>query len=151
MPDSRERPPVRREPPKLPPEQTEAGLESPESPAVATGDDATQAPSITLPAHAGEADPDAPAPAAADELGHLIKPAPGTIAKGEPVTPEPAQPEPLAVVSPLTPVPPLSPPATLGKAPPPRPRSPLPPPRPAAAKSEPEAPPPPGDSKQKHG
>jgi sec-independent protein translocase protein TatB len=82
------RPPVRKEPPKLPAEATEAGVEGEADPALAAG----PAPSLTLPPMAGEPDdvdeeihdhPDY------DELGHLIKPAPGTIARGaatEPTT-----------------------------------------------------------------
>lgn len=38
------------------------------------------APSVTLPPSAGELDPESP-PVSADELGHLIKPATGTVAK----------------------------------------------------------------------
>jgi sec-independent protein translocase protein TatB len=98
------RPPVRREPPKL-----EAAHEHEESPPALTGghdeprddgehgggepvaaDDQAHAnaaplaepspPTVTLPASAGEPDPDS-APVSADELGHLIKPAAGTVAK----------------------------------------------------------------------
>jgi hypothetical protein len=39
------------------------------------------APALTLPATAGDHDPDAPPAVTADELGHLIKPATGTVAK----------------------------------------------------------------------
>lgn len=89
------RPPLRREPPKLPesvetanaelsPPATTGGHDEPRDDgehsggeAIATADDA---PALTLPASAGERDPES-APVAADELGHLIKPAAGTIAK----------------------------------------------------------------------
>ncbi len=92
------RPPVRKQPPKLPAEATEAGVEGDVDPALAEG----PAPSLTLPPMAGEPDeevheshdhPDY------DELGHLIKPAPGTIAKGaasEPTTTSEASTEPPA-------------------------------------------------------
>jgi sec-independent protein translocase protein TatB len=48
------------------------------------GPDATAGeapPALTLPMSAGEADPDSGAIPTADELGHLIKPAAGTVAK----------------------------------------------------------------------
>jgi sec-independent protein translocase protein TatB len=76
------RPPVRREPPKLPAEATEAGVEnldvSPE------GGEALPAAGLTLPPMAGEPDHDVDVDAdpAHDELGHLIRPAAGTVAKG---------------------------------------------------------------------
>lgn len=38
-------------------------------------------PALTLPATAGDLDPDAPPAVTADELGHLIRPAAGTVAK----------------------------------------------------------------------
>ncbi len=79
------RPPVRREPPKLPPEATEAGVETADA-SLADGSPST----LTLPPTAGESDdphehdpneygghPDY------DELGHLIKRPPGAIAKGQ--------------------------------------------------------------------
>jgi len=92
------RPPVRREPPKLA-DATAAAAGA--TAALTTGEPATETaaegahaapegeapPTITLPMTAGEADPDMPEDAAAhDELGHLIKPAPGTVPKGAPVT-----------------------------------------------------------------
>jgi sec-independent protein translocase protein TatB len=43
---------------------------------------ATEAPKVTLPATAGEADGDAPSSADDAELAAMIKPAPGTVAKG---------------------------------------------------------------------
>lgn len=96
------RPPVRREPPKLA-ENNIAG----DAPALAEGDaigantapapladtstdaplaetplDAPLAkPVVTLPPLAGDHDPDADPPVSGDELGHLIKPAAGTVAK----------------------------------------------------------------------
>lgn len=98
------RPPVRREPPKLP-ENNIAG----DAPALPDGDaigantapapladkpadaplaetplDAPLAPAkpaVTLPPVAGDHDPDADPPVSGDELGHLIKPAAGTVAK----------------------------------------------------------------------
>ncbi len=80
-----QRPPVRRQPPQLPAEATEAAVEGApgEDPSLAEG----PAPSLTLPPMAGEPGditteeihdhPDY------DELGHLIKPAAGTVAKNE--------------------------------------------------------------------
>jgi hypothetical protein len=38
-------------------------------------------PAVTLPPLAGDHDPDADPPVSGDELGHLIKPAAGTVAK----------------------------------------------------------------------
>ncbi len=74
------RPPVRIQPPKdepkdesnaePAPEQTEAALEQAK-------------PTLTLPQSAGEPDPDVPHDHDGD-LGSLIKPAAGTVAKGEP-------------------------------------------------------------------
>lgn len=83
------RPPVRREPPKI------VDAAATEKPALASGEGATPgeaiaanappegepAPALTLPLIAGEHDPDAPAEVQADELGHLIKPVAGTVAK----------------------------------------------------------------------
>jgi sec-independent protein translocase protein TatB len=79
------RPPVRREPPKLPAEATEAGVENLD---VSPDAEAQPAPGLTLPPMAGEPDhDDVEADPAHDELGHLIKPAAGTVAKGAaPVT-----------------------------------------------------------------
>lgn len=104
------RPPVRREPPKLsdaavavdevvganaapslPPAADVAApaaavaLAAPSAEAVATAPvaaapEATSKP-VTLPLSAGEPDPDVADEINADELGHLIKPAPGTVAK----------------------------------------------------------------------
>jgi sec-independent protein translocase protein TatB len=76
------RPPVRREPPKLPAEATEAGVENLDPSLDA--DDVQPAVGLTLPPMAGEPDPDAEVEAepAHDELGHLIKPVAGTVAKG---------------------------------------------------------------------
>ena len=114
-----QRPPVRREPPKLP-ENNIAG----DSPALTGGHDeprddghdsggealdpigantapaplaaktdaplaetplsaplAPAKPTVTLPPLAGDHDPDADPPVSGDELGHLIKPATGTVAK----------------------------------------------------------------------
>lgn len=80
------RPPVRREPPKLPAEPTEAGVETAD-PTLAS----EPAPALTLPPTAGEPDPDiADDHPDYDELGHLIKPASGTVAKGQAA--EPAEP-----------------------------------------------------------
>lgn len=68
------RPPVRVEPPKEPAklpggdEQAEAAPEEPKH-------------VVTLPEMAGEPDPDVKDETPADELGSLIKPAPGTVAK----------------------------------------------------------------------
>jgi sec-independent protein translocase protein TatB len=82
------RPPVRKEPPKLPAEATEAAIEGDVDPSLAEG----PAPSLTLPPMAGEPgdlEEEAGDHPDYDELGHLIKPAPGTIAKGaatEPTT-----------------------------------------------------------------
>jgi sec-independent protein translocase protein TatB len=78
------RPPVRIQPPKEDPkleapEQTEAALEEAK-------------PTLTLPQTAGEADPDVPEDHDGD-IGSLIKPAAGTVAKGEPA-PSPADDEP---------------------------------------------------------
>jgi sec-independent protein translocase protein TatB len=81
------RPPVRREPPKLPAEATEASVEG--EPGTSAEDAAhLAAHGLTLPPTAGEPDditteeihdhPDY------DELGHLIKPAAGTVAKSGP-------------------------------------------------------------------
>jgi Tat protein translocase TatB subunit len=99
------RPPVRREPPKLP-ENNIAG----DAPALTGGHDEPRddghdsggdviganttppeavtaaeliAPgvAVTLPPVAGDHDPDADPPVRGDELGHLIKPAAGTVAK----------------------------------------------------------------------
>jgi sec-independent protein translocase protein TatB len=91
------RPPVRpsgqKEPPKLPAEATEAGVEGDRDPALAEG----PAPSLTLPPEAGEPDEEIQDHPDYDELGHLIKPAPGTVAKGaatEPTTSETASTEP---------------------------------------------------------
>jgi sec-independent protein translocase protein TatB len=91
------RPPVRREPPKLP--ETEAAAETPvieppvnetpviEPPAAPPASDAEPAaaladakPAVTLPPSVGESDSDEPE-TTADELDHLIKPASGTVAK----------------------------------------------------------------------
>jgi sec-independent protein translocase protein TatB len=80
------RPPVRKEPPKLPAEATEAAIEGDADPALAEG----PAPSLTLPPMAGEPDEEAGDHPDYDDLGHLIKPAPGTIAKGAAVEPEAA-------------------------------------------------------------
>jgi sec-independent protein translocase protein TatB len=77
------RPPVRKEPPKLPAEATEAGVEGEADPALAEG----PAPSLTLPPMAGEYDEEAGDHPDYDDLGHLIKPAPGTVAKGAPIEP----------------------------------------------------------------
>jgi len=90
-----QRPPVRKEPPKLPAEATEAGVEGDRDPALAEG----PAPSLTLPPEAGEPDEEIQDHPDYDELGHLIKPAPGTIAKGaatEPTKTETASAEPPA-------------------------------------------------------
>lgn len=82
------RPPVRIQPPKQEPkeleaaepteaaEQTEAALEA-------------GTPSLTLPQTAGEADPDVPEDHDGD-IGSLIKPAAGTVAKNEAAPPAPA-------------------------------------------------------------
>jgi sec-independent protein translocase protein TatB len=63
------RPPVRIQPPKDA-EQTEAALEEPKH-------------VVTLPEMAGEPDPDVHDDTAAEDIGSLIKPAPGTVAKGD--------------------------------------------------------------------
>ena len=102
------RPLVRREPPKLAEpvaiaspgfSSAEGSAESIDSPAATTGGhddgehsvgDAVAAnappegepvPALTLPLTAGDLDPDAAPAVSADELGHLIKPAVGTVAK----------------------------------------------------------------------
>jgi sec-independent protein translocase protein TatB len=67
------RPPVRIQPP---PEQTEAALEEPRH-------------VVTLPAVAGEADPDVHDETPLEEIGSLIEPAAGTVAKHEPDAPAP--------------------------------------------------------------
>jgi len=88
------RPPVRKEPPKLP--ETEAAAETPavETPSIAAPAETAAAPvaetapeqvaeakpAVTLPPSAGENDSDEPE-ATADDLGHLIKPVTGTVAK----------------------------------------------------------------------
>jgi len=90
------RPPVRREPPKLP--ETEAAAESPaldagDAPAASIAEPPAAEPiapvpepapeikpAVTLPLAAGESDADEPA-TTGDELGHLIKPVTGTVAK----------------------------------------------------------------------
>ena len=79
--DAPVRPPVRIQPPKVEetPEQSEAALEEAK-------------PSLTLPQTAGEADPDAPEDHDGD-IGSLIKPAAGTVAKNE-TAPTPADDEP---------------------------------------------------------
>ncbi len=83
------RPPVRVPPAKAQPaldapaEQTEAAVE--ESQAAL----AEARPTLTLPDVAGEADPDVPDEVAVEEIGSLIKPAAGTVAKHEP-EPEPS-------------------------------------------------------------
>lgn len=80
------RPPVRVPPPKAQPaldapaEQTEVALEE-----GTPGEEAR--PVLTLPVTAGEADPDVPDEVAVEELGSLIKPATGTVAKHEPEPP----------------------------------------------------------------
>lgn len=81
------RPPVRKEPPALPAEATEAAVEASagEDPSLAAG----PAPVLTLPPMAGEPDEEIQDHPDYDELGHLIKPATGTVAKGEPLTAEP--------------------------------------------------------------
>jgi sec-independent protein translocase protein TatB len=93
------RPPVRVEPPKTDPaplEATEAALESPALPEPQHV--------VTLPELAGEPDHDA-APIVDDggDIGSLIKPASGSIAKGEPAPAksesEPAKPPPLPSIS----------------------------------------------------
>jgi hypothetical protein len=90
------RPPVRKEPPKLAAEATEAAIEGEADPALAEG----PAPSLTLPPMAGEpgeSDEEIHDHPDYDDLGHLIKPAPGTIAKGaatEPTTTSEASTEP---------------------------------------------------------
>ena len=79
--DAPVRPPVRIQPPKEEaepealPEQTEAALEEAK-------------PSLTLPQTAGEADPDVPENHDGD-IGSLIKPASGTVAKNEAAAPAP--------------------------------------------------------------
>lgn len=89
------RPPVRREPPKLVEAATDSapattgGHDEPRddgehSDSEAAAPDATAGeapPALTLPMTAGEPDPDGEAGPTADELGHLIKPAAGTVAK----------------------------------------------------------------------
>jgi sec-independent protein translocase protein TatB len=80
--DAPTRPPVRIQPPKIenvPAEPTEAAVEEAK-------------PSLTLPQTAGEADPDV-ADDHDDDIGSLIKPAAGTVAKseGEPPADEPKQ------------------------------------------------------------
>jgi sec-independent protein translocase protein TatB len=83
-PEPPQRPPVRKEPPKVIDEseldgteqiveKTEAALESP------------PAPTLTLPLAAGEPDIDAPNDAAEhdEDLAKLIKPIPGAVAKGD--------------------------------------------------------------------
>lgn len=76
------RPPVRVPPAKAqqvldaPAEQTEAALEE------GTPEDAK--PTLTLPQTAGEADPDVPDEASVEDIGSLIKPAAGAVAKHEP-------------------------------------------------------------------
>lgn len=89
------RPPVRREPPKLPPEATEAGVETADA-SLAAG----PAAGLTLPETAGESDdppwhdPNDPASYGGhpdyDEFGHLIKRPPGAVAKGEAIADAPA-------------------------------------------------------------
>lgn len=85
--ESPQRPPVRRQPPQLPAEATEAAVEG--APGAGSEDAALAASNaLTLPPTAGEPGditteeihdhPDY------DELGHLIKPAAGTVAKNEP-------------------------------------------------------------------
>jgi len=84
-PETPQRPPVRKDPPKVIDEseldgteqiveKTEAALESPPA-----------APSLTLPEAAGEPDIDAPNDAAEhdEDLAKLIKPIPGAVAKGD--------------------------------------------------------------------
>jgi sec-independent protein translocase protein TatB len=69
--DAPVRPPVRIQPPKdVPAEPTEAALEEAK-------------PSLTLPETAGEPDPDAIDDGHDDDIGSLIKPAAGTVAKSE--------------------------------------------------------------------
>ena len=104
------RPPVRREPPKLaetpaaadgateadkllgqahdadganaaPSLVAEAGTPAASGPAANAPAEGEPAPALTLPATAGDHDPDAPPAVTADELGHLIKPATGSVAK----------------------------------------------------------------------
>lgn len=82
------RPPVRVEPPK-----EQAALEAPADPAdqPTSTDAAAEAPAhvLTLPETAGEADPDVKDETSLEEIGSLIKPAPGTVAKNEsPTTPD---------------------------------------------------------------
>ena len=80
--DAPVRPPVRIQPPKTDdkPEQTEAALEEAK-------------PSLTLPEMAGEPDPDVHDDGHDDDIGSLIKPASGTVAKNEaePTPDEPKQ------------------------------------------------------------
>jgi sec-independent protein translocase protein TatB len=78
------RPAPRIEPPKPAAtegaEQTEAALEEPKH-------------VVTLPATAGEADPDVQDEASLDDLSSLIKPATGTVAKNEPSPATPDEPK----------------------------------------------------------
>lgn len=79
------RPPVRVEPPK---EQAALAAPAdgadPADPAAST-EASAEAPAhvLTLPETAGEADPDVKDETTLDEIGSLIKPAPGTVAKNE--------------------------------------------------------------------
>ncbi len=59
----------------------EAGTPVASGPAANAPAEGEPSPALTLPATAGDHDPDAPPAVTADELGHLIKPATGTVAK----------------------------------------------------------------------
>lgn len=92
------RPPVRKEPPKLEsvePAATEDALPPPDLAAQLPAGEASQAdgaaageepkpPGVTLPELAGEPDPDVKTETDEGDLAAMIKPASGTIAKGEP-------------------------------------------------------------------
>jgi len=60
---------------------TDAGTPAASGPAANAPAEGEPSPALTLPATAGDHDPDAPPAVTADELGHLIKPATGTVAK----------------------------------------------------------------------
>lgn len=84
------RPRVRSEPPKLVDTTSEPPIEpAPEQPAL---DEAK--PSITLPETAGEPDPNATQELTAEDLGSLIKPVPGAVAKTPPPLPRVIKDEP---------------------------------------------------------
>ncbi|HTR54786.1 MAG TPA: twin-arginine translocase TatA/TatE family subunit [Kofleriaceae bacterium] len=80
------KPPIKKKKPAALPKPADEAAKSPDDePADAPADDK---PAVTLPATAGEANPDVKDETKPEELAALIKPASGTIAKSEPA-PEP--------------------------------------------------------------